>query len=201
MTGMLSTARLQWLRLQQQWQEQARLRLAGWVLLTLLVFNLVALCADWKSARHQEYERYAVELKKMQELARQSYWPDRAVQAADRLAQFRAHLWRAPNASLARANVQAWLDREVQSSGLPEPRINVLEPLDFAGQKDARIEVQLRSRFEPTSFGKLLYAIEGADNWISIDSMELNNGLSPALNVQMSFHFASVDGPSAAAHD
>ncbi|MCP1647398.1 hypothetical protein [Pseudomonas nitroreducens] len=182
-------ARQHWLRLQQQWQEQVRLRMACWGLLVLLIINLIALSGSWKSSRQQEYEQYAVELKKMQELARQSYWPDRAIQAEERLAQFQSHLWRAPNASLARANVQAWLDREVKSSGLQEPRINVLEPLDFTGQKDARIEVQLRGRFEAASYGKLLYAIEGAENWISIDSVDLNNGLSPALNLQLSFHF------------
>lgn len=184
-------ARLQWIRLQQQWLEQPRLRIAGWSLLALLVLNLIAACGSWKTSRQLDYEQYAIELKKMQELARQSYWPERAVQAEERLAQFRSHLWKAPNASLARANVQAWLDREVKSSGLDDAKINVLEPLDFVGQKNARIEAQLRGRFEAASYGKLLYAIEGSESWISIDSVELNNGPSPALNMQLSFHFSS----------
>ena len=188
--------RQQWGLLVQRWQQQARLRIAGWAVLVLITANLIALCADWKSAQALEYVRAALELKKTQELARQSYWPERAVQAESRLAQFRSHLWSAPNASAGRGDVQAWLDVEVKKAGLQEARVNVLDPLDFAdGKLDARIEVQLRGRFDPDSYGKLLLALEGSPQWISIDSVELNNGLSPSINLQLSFHFVS---PSAA---
>lgn len=187
-----NSSRQQWSQLVQRWQEQARLRMAGWAMLTLIGSNLIALCADWRSAQALEYARIALELKKTQELARQSYWPERALQAEDRLAQYRSHLWTAQNASSARADVQAWLDVEVKKAGLQEARVNVLDPLDFANDKsDARIEVQLRGRFDPDSYAKLLLAIEGSAHWISIDSAELNNGLSPAINLQLSFHFSS----------
>lgn len=183
-------SRQQWLRLAQQWQEQARLRLACWLVLALLVANLVALCADWAQARQEDYVRALVDLQKMRELAGQSYWPERAVQAEDRLSRLQERLWQARDESLARADVQAWLDAEVKKAGLQESRINVLPPLDFeSGKADARIEVQLRGRFDAASFAKLLYAVEGSQHWISIDALEVNNGLSPAINVQLSFHF------------
>lgn len=183
-------SRQQWLRLAQHWQEQARLRLACWLVLALLVANMVALCADWAQARREDYVRASVDLQKMRDLAGQSYWPERAVQAEDRLSRLQERLWQARDESLARADVQAWLDVEVKKAGLQESRINVLPPLDFeSGKADARIEVQLRGRFDAASFAKLLYAVEGSQHWISIDALEVNNGLSPAINVQLSFHF------------
>lgn len=189
-------SRRQWQQWVQRWQEQPRLRLAGWVILALLVINLVLVCADWKTARQQDYVSAAEELRKMQYLAKQSYWPERAVQAEDRLAQFRAHLWRAQNASLARADVQAWLDIEVKKAGLQDPRAMVLDPVDFDnGKHDPRVEVQLRGTFDPASFGRLLYAIEGAERWIGIERAELSNGVSPSINLQLIFHFAT--GPKA----
>lgn len=183
-------SRQQWVRLAQEWQEQPRLRLACWFVLALLVANLLALCADWSKARQEDYLRAAVDLQKMRDLAGQSYWPERAVQAEDRLSELRGRLWQARDESLARADVQAWLDAEVKKAGVQESRINVLPPLDFeSGKADARIEVQLRGRFDAASFARLLYAVEGAQHWISIDAVEVNNGLSPAINLQLSFHF------------
>lgn len=192
-----NSARLQWGLSLQRWQEQARLRMAGWAVLALAVANLIALCSDWKSAQALEYARSALELKKTQALAQQSYWPERALQADDRLAQYRSHLWAAQSASGARADVQAWLDVEVKKTGLQEARVNVQDPLDFSdGKPDPRIEVQLRGRFDPDSYGKLLLALEGASHWISIDSAELSNGLSPSINLQISFHFSPASSRS-----
>ncbi|MHB9798355.1 hypothetical protein ACYCAX_11125 [Pseudomonas sp. MT3] len=183
--------RQRWHQWVQRWQEQPRLRLAGWIILALLVIDLVGVCADWKGARQQEYTGIAEELRKMHDLARQSYWPERAVQAEDRLAQFRAHLWQAQNTSLARADVQSWLDIEIRKAGVMEPRVTVLDPVDFNdGKPDPRIEVQVRGSFDPTSYGRLLLAIEGAERWISIERVELSNGVSPSINLQLAFHWA-----------
>ncbi|RFQ09643.1 hypothetical protein D0N87_31935, partial [Pseudomonas sp. ATCC 13867] len=35
------------------------------------------------------------------------------------------------NASLARADVQSWLDVEIRKAGVMEPRVTVLDPVDF----------------------------------------------------------------------
>lgn len=192
LTDLWKASRQQWGVLVQRWQEQGRLRIAGWAVLALIVANLMALCAEWKDTQAREHARIAAELRKTQELARQSYWPERALQAEGRLSEYRSHLWSAQNASAARADVQAWLDVEIKKAGLQEARVTVLDPLDFAESKsDARIEVQLRGRFDPDSYGRLLLALESSPHWISIDSAELNNGLSPAINLQLSFHFFS----------
>ncbi|SDN07581.1 GspMb/PilO family protein [Pseudomonas jinjuensis] len=190
MVDLLEGARTHWFRLLAQWQDQARLRMAGWLILALLALNLVMLCSDWREARRLDFIESAKNLAKLQELAGQGYWPERAVQAEDVLANFRTRLWRAQNPALARADVQAWLDALVKKTGLQEARVNVLQPLDFEdGKRTARIEAQLRARFDAESFGRLLYAVEGAPQWVSIDAIEIGNRVSPSINLQLSFHF------------
>ncbi|MCP8464767.1 hypothetical protein NK553_12490 [Pseudomonas sp. ZM23] len=185
-------SRHQWLRLVQQWQDQRRLRFACWLIMALLGAHGVALCSDWRQSQRLGYQSAETNLGKMKALASQSYWLDRAVQAEDLLAKLNAQLWQAPNASLARADVQAWLDVQVKQAGIPEPRINVLPPLEFSAEgQDARIEVQLRGGFEPSSYGRLLQALESTSQWVSIDAAEVSNGVTPAINLQLAFHFRS----------
>ncbi|MBO3274593.1 hypothetical protein JFY56_05120 [Pseudomonas sp. Milli4] len=180
--------------LSAQWQEQPRLRAAGWVILALLVAHLVALSADWQESRRHDVMEAGKSLAKMQALAKQDYWPTHAIQAEDALAKLRSQLWQARNPALARADVQAWLDTEIRKAELLEARVNVLPPLGFEeGQRDARIEAQVRGRFDAVSFGRLLSALESAPRWVSIDALEISNRVSPSINMQLSFHFLAQD--------
>lgn len=179
-----------WSRLREQWREQPRLRLAGWMILALLVVHLLLLGNDWREARRQAFEESARRLAQMRALAAQEHWPDRAVQAEDVRSALRMRLWQAQNPSLARADVQAWLDVQTKQSGLQEARISVLPPLDFDKEGvGARVQAQVRGRFEPKSFGQLLHALETAEHWVSIDALELNDRGSPSVNLQLTFHF------------
>ncbi|PWU29990.1 hypothetical protein DK254_07605 [Pseudomonas sp. RW407] len=179
-----------WTRLREQWREQPRLRLAGWLVLALLAAHLLLLGSDWRDARRQAFEESARRLAQMRALASQGDWPDRAVQAEDVRSALRKRLWQARNPSLARADVQAWLDAQARQSGLQDARISVLPPLDFDKEDvGARVQAQLRGRFEPKSFGRLLHALESAEHWVSIVALELNDRGSPSVNLQLTFHF------------
>lgn len=67
--------------LQRQWQEKPLLRMAIWSLCLLLVVHLVMLSMDWREERGEEYRRLAGEWLKLQDVSRQTAWPERAMQA------------------------------------------------------------------------------------------------------------------------
>ncbi len=100
--------------LQRQWQEKPLLRMAIWSLCLLLVVHLVMLSMDWREERGEEYRRLAGEWLKLQDVSRQTAWPERAMQAEQVLNLQRERFWQAPNASQARADVQAWLTERVR---------------------------------------------------------------------------------------
>lgn len=85
--------------LQRQWQEKPLLRMAIWSLCLLLVVHLVMLSMDWREERGEEYRRLAGEWLKLQDVSRQTAWPERAMQAEQVLNLQRERFWQAPNAS------------------------------------------------------------------------------------------------------
>lgn len=67
----------------------------------------------------------------------------------------RERFWQAPNASQARADVQAWLTERVRLAGVPDAEVSVLLPRGFEKQGRSRVS---RPRFagscsQPRSVG------------------------------------------------
>lgn len=122
--------------LQRQWQEKPLLRMAIWSLCLLLVVHLVMLSMDWREERGEEYRRLAGEWLKLQDVSRQTAWPERAMQAKQVLNLQRERFWQAPNASQARADVQAWLTERVRLAGVPDAEVSVLLPRGFEARDD-----------------------------------------------------------------
>ena len=169
------------------------LRMAIWSLCLLLVVHLVMLSMDWREERGEEYRRLAGEWLKLQDVSRQTAWPERAMQAEQVLNLQRERFWQAPNASQARADVQAWLTERVRLAGVPDAEVSVLLPRGFEKQGTiARIEAQVRGQLEPASFSRLLQDIEAEQRQVSVEFLELNNMLSPMLNLQLSFLFVAA---------
>ncbi|MCY1330112.1 hypothetical protein D9M68_141890 [compost metagenome] len=190
MLGLPRSIQSQWEDLRQQWQERPVLRLALWAACALVSVHLVLLAQDWRDARAEEYRRLATDWLKLQEISRQTAWPERALQAESVLNRMREGLWQAPNASQARADVQAWLSEQVRKTGLRDAKVSVLAPQGFDEQGVvARIEAQVQGQLEPGSFSELLHALESEPRRVSVEFLELNNTLSPTLNLQLSFLF------------
>ncbi|MGB5860333.1 GspMb/PilO family protein [Pseudomonas aeruginosa] len=176
-----------------QWQEKPLLRMLIWSLCLLLVVHLVSLSMGWREERGEEYRRLAEEWLKLQDVSRQTAWPERAMQAERVLDLQRERFWQAPNASQARADVQAWLTERVRLAGVPEAEVSVLLPRGFGKQGTiARIEAQVRGQLEPASFSQLLQDMEAEQRQVSVEFLELNNMLSPRLDLQLSFLFVAA---------
>ncbi len=71
--------------------------------------------------------------------------------------------------------------------------MSVLLPRGFEKQGTiARIEAQVRGQLQPASFSRLLQDIEAEQRQVSVEFLELNNMLSPMLNLQLSFLFVAA---------
>jgi hypothetical protein len=190
MSGIPSSVRIHLADLRQQCQETPLLRMALWGAASLMVLHMVLHGWDWRAERAARYQGLAREWLKLQEISRQKDWPARALQAEDGLRQLRDRFWQSSDASRARADVQAWLDEQVRSSGMTDAKISVLALSGFEAEGVARIEAQVRGAFEPDSFNRLLQSVESEPRKISVDYLELNNSVSPAINLQVSFLFS-----------
>lgn len=104
-------------------RDSAALRCGLWLAAALVVLQMILLCGSWRELRVSEYRVLAADWLKLQEIAGQTQWPERAKQAEDALAKVRERLWQSENASQARADVQGWLHEKVLEAGVSELRI------------------------------------------------------------------------------
>lgn len=174
-------------------RDSAALRCGLWLAAALVVLQMILLCGSWRELRVSEYRVLAADWLKLQEIAGQTQWPERAKQAEDALAKVRERLWQTENASQARADVQGWLHEKVLEAGVSEPRITVLAPREPGpGSESMRIEGQVRGILEPHSFGYLLHILEYGARPVRVDYMEIDNGISPSFNLHLSFPFLAA---------
>lgn len=190
MENLKQTLQLQLNELMNQWHENGRLRLAGWVVLAILVGYLILLTSDWATARKDDLIQANRDLIKMQEVSQQSFWLERVVQAEDSLSQLQERLWKASDAALARADIQAWLDAQTKKAGLSNVRINVMPIQTLTGSgPTVKIEAQVRAAMEPQRLAQFLYLMENEPRFVSVDFLELTNMAAKSINLQLSFYF------------
>lgn len=115
-----------------------------------------------------------------------------AAQASDRSSPGQAR--RRPLRSVMEVfRLEAWLTERVRLAGVPDAEVSVLLPRGFEKQGTiARIEAQVRGQLQPASFSRLLQDIEAEQRQVSVEFLELNNMLSPMLNLQLSFLFVAA---------
>ncbi len=175
--------------LREQWNSNPRLQVAVWIILGLMLINIITVAYRWQSSQLDELENSAQKLKKMESLVGQSIWSQRAISAVSGLEAREKRLWRTDSAALARADLQAWLEQQVDNSGIGKSRFDVLQlaesPIDGIGELHASIS----GEYTPESLSKLLIAIEGASQQVVINALDVNNRTRQFFSLQLVAYF------------
>jgi hypothetical protein len=161
-------------QIQQEWQENQRLRLGGWLILSiLLVYSLLFLSDKMKSVEAESLDLYS-RLEKLQSLTSQSEWPARAQAARSVRVQLESQLFTAESRGLAQANIQTWLDGRIKNLKLAKTRVQVEQARSVSSHQGLlQVTATVDGRFERGKVVELIKSIEVADHLMVIEQFDI----------------------------
>lgn len=182
----------------QEWAGNRRLRLGVLLVGGILVFYLLLLMQDWRSALAQEYAGRTEHLYKMKSLAGQEEWLARARAANEVREALEAEIPEAATAGLAQASVQGWI-RDVADAFGGDIRTQTLEPVPVEGQSDIwRVPVTISGTLEPRLFVELLRRIESRSTLSVIEEAMVLNRANRTFSLIVVSYFRMPEAANAA---
>lgn len=157
-----------------QWNANPRLRLGGAVIAAILVFYLVLVGLDWRAARAAHLAERQLYLARIEALAGQDVWIQRADTAAVLRKALDAQLPTAATTGLAQAGVQTWM-RQLTAAmgGGVSARTEAMQQLP--GTDVWRIPVEVTGPMQPRGLIQLMQQIERYPSLTIIERVQVLN--------------------------
>ncbi|WP_155837536.1 hypothetical protein [Herminiimonas sp. CN] len=129
-----------------------------------------------------QYKQAGTQVARLQAQQKQTQWLDRAEQAQFALDAAQARIWHSSSLGLAQAELQDWLNAQLQELKAVRPTVKVGDSENSAKAGDAadkaddmqqlsHLRAQVSLNFDPKTLHGLLIAMAGAENQIVVDSM------------------------------
>ncbi|MBT9500744.1 MAG: hypothetical protein IV092_05835 [Burkholderiaceae bacterium] len=187
-----------WLELRAQWTANARLRMGGMVMVAIVWVYGLLLGSDQADAWRIAAEGLRGEISRVQPLAKEQGWPQRAEDARQQLAAIRAMLWTETELGLVEARFQDWLRSTAVKSGLVVRDIAVLRavptsPTEGITATPGPQVIKARVVFDQNrvSLVGFLAELGRSEKVVVVDRMALRLSSQPAL-VEMDLHILGV---------
>ncbi len=173
----------------KEWHANQRLRLGVWAVLILLLGNVITHVWSWQDEQQANYQQMAQRLSKMQGLVGQTIWQERAVSAQALLEAQKKRIWVTQSASLARADIQAWLQQTTVMSNVIKPQIQVL-PLtrsDVPGVLE--LHASIKGSYTPSSLASLLTMLESSQRMVVVTFLDAVNRRNQSFRLELVMYF------------
>lgn len=178
------------MRLQAQWQENRRLRLATLVALFILLINVVASLSGRQQAAMEAYQRDARLEASLRSMPDELLWRDRARQVRELRDGFRQGLTVVQQPGMAKAAMQVWLGSVAAQAQLGTPSFKVEDPVEVPEHPDF-LQVVARLEGSLPDFGHkaFLDALATGMPWIQVERMEMSDTSGARVNVVVRGYF------------
>lgn len=144
----------------KEFQQNLRLRLGSGLIVIILVIYVVLELNDYQHRLQQDYHHAVAQLTRLQSVATQEQWPERAAKTPPLLAQLEARLWQANTKGLAQATFQKWLNEQVNLTKINNARLTVDPAIEVEHYSYLwQVTAQLEGQFESNQVNNLLLAI------------------------------------------
>jgi len=145
----------------RQWAANRRLRIGIVAIAAIVVLWLFLVLGDWRESLAAEYAARTEHLYKMQALAGQDEWVERARAMAEVRRGLEAELPDAATPGLAQANVQGWARDVVAAYGDEDVTVQVSDAVQVDGHPGVwRVPVAINGPLRPGKYLDLVAAIE-----------------------------------------
>jgi len=176
-----------WAQLREQWQESRLVRLGAWLAVALLGVYLLLAGFDEVDALLERNRGQAMELARLQGLAKEKDWPERRREANALKVAYDTAVWMDPDLALTEAGLQDWLRNVTQRLGLKvreitlvraepaaKPAVNV--PAGYV-ELHARVSVELKR----TPLFVLLAEMANQERRIVVERLSIRSQSQPAV--------------------
>lgn len=176
--------RARWEQGRREWRQSRRLRLGVLVVGVILGLQLVLVLSDRQQVLAEQHRVQAALLARLVEASRESAWPRRARQAEAALAAVRATVPEARSASLAQAELQAWLSGQAATTGLQGPRVRAEATVEVPGHPELwQVIARLDAVVPPGQLPGFLRALSVGLPWVQAERLELVAGREMQLGL------------------
>ncbi|MDY6992248.1 MAG: hypothetical protein SVR94_06535 [Pseudomonadota bacterium] len=161
-------------RLVAEVRQNTRLRRGLWLIIALMLSYLTLGLHDYLEQQRVRYQEAASHLTRLQGLAQQKQWRERALQAQELHEQVEAQLWQAETPGLAQATFQEWLNQQIKSAQVDNPRLEVESALEVETLEQLwQVTAKLTASFKPINFHRLLFFIAKNPQIMVIEHLEV----------------------------
>ena len=179
--------------IKKEWEANPRLRFGVWIVLIVLSLEVINQAADWRASQQDSYQQTAQRLSRMQALQGQTVWQKRVISSQASLEKMQERLWRTTSASLARADVQAWLKQRIADSGISKFTMSVLPLTSSELPGVLELHASVSGTYTPASIAKLLYELESSSSMVVVSYLDLVNRRHQLFRLELLVYFKAPD--------
>ncbi|MGH8075373.1 MAG: hypothetical protein ACREO4_15080 [Lysobacter sp.] len=149
-------------------KDSQRLQLGLGLIALVVLFWLMLVLGDWRAAKLEALQDARARLAKVQALAGQQAWIERADAAKQVADALQAEIPAAASPGLAQAEFQGWLRELANAQGVPV-RLDVQAPVRLEQPADiVRVSATISGALSPDRAVQLIHRIEGHANLATI---------------------------------
>ncbi len=173
-----------------QWRQNPKLRLGGWLILVILLTYLFLLLSDREAALKKDYRNMSARLERLDLLARQKEWVGRADAVRAFVVQMEGRFWKASSRGLAQAKVQIWVDNLLAKKGITDARTQVEPARDMTGYESVwQVGARLEAPFAPHKLTDLLHTLETHRQIVTVEQLDVLNTNRPRFTLVFKAYF------------
>jgi len=155
-----------------EWQQNPRLRLGGWLILAIVLLYTFLCLSDWEQTLRNDYHELTGRLGRLELLARQKEWTERADAARAVAVQMEGRFWKANSRGMAHAKVQTWIDNILRKTNIRDVRIQTEPAGDMVGYDGVwQVAARIEGYFEPRKLTELLRIVETHKQIMNIEQL------------------------------
>lgn len=164
----------EWGKIVAQWRDNRRLRLAVLVVLAILGWQVLDMVDRQRQAEATEYGNSQELRRRLERIADQPEWEERARQAEAELETLRRQLMAVSGSGQAQAEVRSWLTEFAGAIGLPQPMIKVEDVLDVPEHPELlQVLARMEGRLPTFGHAPLARGISRGLPWIQVERLEI----------------------------
>ena len=176
--------------IRRQWQASQRLRIGVLAIGAILLVWLFLVLQDWRASLAQEYAARTEHLYKMQALAGQDEWIERARSTAEARAALEAELPDAATPGLAQANVQGWVRDLVKVYGEQGVQVQAQDAMPVDGHPGVwRVPVAISGPYRPEKYLDLVAGFEKRGTLSTIEQARVLNRTNKTFSLTVASFF------------
>ena len=176
--------RAHWEKVRAEWRSSRRLRVGTLVALMVVGTHLLLVLGDQRQAMVDAYTSDLELRARMEAVAREGEWPERAERAETAYAALVGAMPLVTGPGLARAELQNWLTQFAASAGVGEPRIRIEDSLAVPGHPGVwQVLARLDGQIQQYGQGPLARSLSEALPWIQVERLEIAEGAPARISV------------------